>query len=362
MKKKVLFYFDCTILTCRAIDLIKVLEYKLGFDIYFHELDNQSNWILTHLHSYNNTKVWDKTNINQFEIVFYDNTSWEADMSKINEYVKYFKNKLVCINYEDGQEFYLQNVEQYTIDKTLMFINNALYIDRDRYIKQIRDKLFLTTSYITNSQMFKNKTVNINNKSRRIYFTGSLTGNPSRLTNFNDSEKYFRYNLIKKIYNNKKYDSYLKFFNYDPSYKNFFDNVIENELKGDASKYYSSVEYCNMMVESMFCIAVKGNSFPTNRLHESQAAGCISITNNFDNEIEIYGVGKNENTFLEIKIDLSDLEEKIDFCLNNMDFSKNLMINSRKNWEMYNMLDEMGIYTSKTLMYHFDGFIKYGII
>lgn len=362
MNKKVLFYFDCTILTSRAIDLIKFLQYKLGFDVYFHEIDDQSKWILMHLHRYNDIKIWNKNDINQFEIVFYDNTSWESGMSKINDYVKSFKNKLVCINYEDGQEFYLNNVEQYTIDKTLMFINNALYVDRDRYIEQIRDKLFLTTSYITNSQLFKNKTINIENKKSRIYFTGSLTGNPSKLTNFSDSEKYFRYNLIKKIYNNKKYESYLKFFNCDPSYRTFFNNVVENELKGDTNKYYSQEEYSNMMIESMFCIAVKGNSFPTNRLHESQAAGCISITNNFDTEIEIYGAGKNEKSYLEIKIDLSDLEEKIDFCLNNMDFSRNLMINSRKNWETYNMLDETGIYTPETLKYHFDGFIKYGLI
>jgi len=360
--KKVLFYFDCQLLTTRAIDILKFLHYKLDYDIYFYELDNNSIWIFNNLYNYYSYHIWNKNDINQFEIIFYDNTSWEPGMSKINEYAKSFKNKLVCINYEDGQEFYLQNVEQYTIDKTLMFINNALYIDRDRYNKQIRDKLFLTTSYISNSQIFKNKTIDINNKKSRIYFTGSLTGNPSKLTNFSESEKYFRYNLIKKIYNNKKYDSYLKFFNCDPSYRTFFNTVVENELKSNTDKYYSPEEYCNMMVESMFCVAVKGNSFPTNRLHESQAAGCISITNNFDNEIEIYGVGKNESTFLEIKIDLSDLEEKIDFCLNNMDFSKNLMINSRKNWEMYNMLDEIGIYTSKTLMYHFDGFIKYGII
>ena len=362
MNKKVLFYFDCIILTSRAIDLIKFLQYKLGFDIYFHEIDDQSKWILMNLHRYNDIKIWNKNDINQFEIVFYDNTSWEHGMSKINDYVKSFKNKLVCINYEDGYEFYLHNVEQYTIDKTLMFINNALYVDRNRYIEQIRNKLFLTTSYITNSQLFKNKAININNKKSRIYFTGSLTGNPSRLTNFSDSEKYFRYNLVKKIYNNKKYNSYLKFFNYDPSYKNFFDNVIENELKGNTSKYHSSEEYSNMMIESMFCIAVKGNSFPTNRLHESQAAGCISITNNFDTEVEIYGVGKNEESYLEIKIDLSDLEEKIDYCINNIDFAQNIMYNSRKNWETYNMLDEEGLYSPVTQKYHTDAFKKYGLI
>jgi hypothetical protein len=359
--KKILFYFDCTILTSRAIDLIKLLKHKLDFDVYFHELDDHSKWILVNIHNYNNINTWNKTDINQFEIVFYDNTSWERGMSKINEYVKSFKKKLVCINYEDGQEFYLQNLEQSTIDKTLMFINNALYVDKDRYIKQIHGKLFLTTSYITNSQLFKNKSINVNNKKPKVYFTGSLTGNPSKLTNFSESEKYFRYDLVKKIFNNKKYDSYLKFFNCDPSYRNFFNDIMENELKGDTTKYHSQEEYSNMMIESMFCIAVKGNSLPTNRLHESQAAGCISITNNFD-EVEIYGVGVNNKTFIEINIDLSDVEEKIEYCINNIDFAKNIMYNSRNNWETYNMLDEDGLYSPVTQKYHTDAFKKYGLI
>ena len=61
--KKILFYFDCTILTSRAIDLIKLLKHKLEFDVYFHELDDHSKWILVNIHNYNNNFIYLKYNV-----------------------------------------------------------------------------------------------------------------------------------------------------------------------------------------------------------------------------------------------------------------------------------------------------------
>ena len=357
--KRVLFHFECTTLTCRAIDLIKFVKYKLGYDIYFNEVDEHTKWIFTNIHKFLDYELWDNKNINNFEIIFYDLTTWENILSPINKYARQFKNKMVCINYEDGYSFADHRIDDYTKDKTVLFINNSLFKDRDQYSKNIKHKLFLTTSYITNSQMFKNKNINIDAKKPRVYFTGSLTGNTSRLSNYNDSEKYFRFNLVEKIYNLKKYNPYLKFLNCDPTYEAFFKNNIPSHLKETT---YSNIDvYTQMMIESMFCIAVKGNSLPTNRLHESQAAGCISITNNFD-EVEIYGVGISNKTFIEINIDLSDVEEKIDHCINNLDFARNIMNNARNNWETFNMLDDDGLYSLVTQKYHTDVFKKYELI
>lgn len=359
MSKKILFYFECITLSIRAIDLINMFNKHCGYDIYFFQLDDTSKFIFNsyNLNEYN---IWDKTNINQFDIVAYDNTTWENGISELNSLVKNFKNKLVCVNYEDGQEFYLQNITNYTIDKTSLFINNALYVDRDKYPTSIKNKLFLTTSYITNSQIFRDSKPIFQNKKNRIYFTGSLTGNPSPLTNYSNEERYLRYNIVKRIYDNKSFNSYLKFYTYDPSYKEFFDNNIPPELKG--KNCLSESEYISMMIDSMICIAVKGNSLPTNRLHEAQAAGCIAITNNFNKIVDIYGVGTNGTTFLEIDISLSDLEEKIEYCMNNVEFSHKIMKNSRENWERFNMLDQYGVYSEPTLQYHLEEFKKYNII
>lgn len=357
--KKILFYFECTALTIRCIDLVIFLKKVHGFDVYFNTIDEHSKWIFANMHKFSDYKVWDGKNINDFEIIFYDLTTWESIKSPINEYARQFKNKMVCINYEDGYSFIDYRIDDYTKDKTILFINNSLFKDKDLYSNNIKNKLFLTTSYITNSQLFKSKSINIDSKKRKIYFTGSLTGNATRLSNYNDSEKYFRFNLVQKIYNLNKYEHHLKFLNYDPSYKDFFEKNIPDYLKENT--YFNTDVYAQKMIESMFCITVKGNSLPTNRLHESQAAGCISITNNFD-EVEIYGVGINNKTFIEINIDLSDVEEKIDYCINNIDFARNIMYNSRKNWETYNMLDEEGLYSPVTQKYHTDAFKKYGLI
>lgn len=357
--KKILFHFECTALTIRCIDLVIFFKKIHGFHIFFNIVDDYTKCTFKNIHKFNDYEVWDGKDINQFEILFYDLTTWENVISPIIEYSKQFKNKMVCINYEDGYSFLDNRIDIYTKDKTLVFINNALFSDKDLYCSKIRNKLFLTTSYITNSQIFKNSNINILNKKPRIYFSGSLTGNSTKLSNYNESEKYFRFNLIKKIYDLNKYDNYLKFLNCDPSYKTFFNDNIPTHLK--ETVYMDTTSYIQMMIESMFCIAVKGNSLPTNRLHESQSAGCISITNNF-NEVEIYGVGENNKTYIEINIDLSDLEEKIDYCIDNIEFSKMLMLNSRKNWETYNMLNEDGTYSMVTQKYHTDTFKKLGII
>ena len=73
--KKILFYFDCTILTSRAIDLIKLLKHKLEFDVYFHELDDHSKWILVNIHNYNNINIKSPFNYysNYTPFIYYKN-------------------------------------------------------------------------------------------------------------------------------------------------------------------------------------------------------------------------------------------------------------------------------------------------
>jgi hypothetical protein len=360
---RILFTFDYDDCSIRACDLACFFIHY-GHEVSFFNLTDKTRFILYKLYKLNKIKIeTDYQRIKDYDIWLYESTDWNNDLSKFVDYMTNFKGILVNINLEDGSEFYIHRVGKYVADKTRMFINHSFHMDKERYrsnyykqANSILDRIFLTTSFITNSQEFSKINVKFEDKIRRIIFTGSLTGGTSHLTNFSDKEYRLRADFVEEIYKHKEINSILCFHSYDPNLKELYDS-IDPHLRQNIPRY-NREDFLNMFSKSLISLSLKGNSFPTNRFFESQAAGCVILSNEIKSLFEIYGIGEENVDYVTLKIDGSDLIEKIKYYLDesNSAESKKLCENSRKIWEMYNKLDENWVYPEKTREYHKTGF------
>jgi hypothetical protein len=302
------------------------------------------------------TKINYTTDINFIDFCdcwFYDITPkiW-GDVPKVLERLKTFKGKLFCINYEDGYSFFEWLLPPEIKEKTLMFINNAMYLDKNKYEKMIQRKLFLTTAYITNSQYvrWENFPIPVKDRKKRIYFSGALTGFPSILTNYNKDEFKLRYTLTNFIKENG-IDNIIRFTGCDPDLKYLYD---EMPIDIKSSPINHGI-YTKELTESLISLSIKGNSFPTNRFYESQAAGCITFTNPPHVEVEFFGTGISGKDYIEINVDGSDLKDKFNFYCNNDEESQKISISGYKNWEKYTKLDSNKVWPTTTFQYHVAG-------
>ena len=116
--------------------------------------------------------------------------------------------------------------------------------------------------------------------------------------------------------------------------------------------------FISEMKQSKIILAIKGNSYPTNRFFESQAAGSLTFSTKIDDEVEIYGIGEKNKDYIEIDITGKDLIDKITYYFSNLEESNLIAENGRATWEKYNMLDENGVFPNDTIMYHINGINK----
>lgn len=358
---KILFTFEFPALCVRATDYINLLlHYGHSVDVYLYgSIDaTYHDLMTTHIHHVNFRMLIDFPEMKNYNCWYYDLTSqtrWKYASVFQDELVSFSGGFLACINYEDGYSFYSDRVTNYIKDKTCIFINNALYTDKNKYTAHVRNKVFLTTSYISNSQSFKNGTIPFDKKIRRVMFSGSLTGNPTILSKYNDLERYIRFTFCKKIYDSYDINSIIRLTGYDPTYKHVYDSEIPEYMKKPHS---SHVEFIKEMFESYISLSLKGNSYPTNRFFESQAAGCLTLSTKINGEVEIYGVGENLKNYVEIDVSGNDLLDTIRYYLNNPHIAKPIADAGRENWEKYSMLNDSGIFSKETEIYHIESIKK----
>lgn len=344
---KALFTFDCQDLFLRSWQMINFFK-SLGYEPFTHNVpENYVNFINGTFQSQIKL-IEDGFNENDYDVWVYDLTSWVdfKEKTKYLEKLRSFKGKLVCINYEDGTSFLDHRIDDYVIDKTRRFVRVSLTRDKTLYNEKIVNKLFLTTSYVDNSQWFVNSLVPFDKKIKRAFFSGSITGNPTWLTNFNKNEHNLRLEILKTIYDSKLIDTFFRIHNYDPSLKVYFDNdnLFKQNLMGRE-------EYVKEFSNSLFILAIKGNGYNTNRFFESQSSGCVTLSNNMD-EIEIYGIGEEGEDWIEFDINNNGILFTLDKCLNDMNFCKKICENGRKCWEKYNMIDTYNCFSKFTYEHH----------
>jgi hypothetical protein len=330
---------------------------SLGHEVYLLNPSELSKQIFA-IHNTNVKYVYDENFIEECDYWFYDLAIDNTKMDKPTPFLdrmKLYKGTLFCISYEDGYVFFVKRVDAHIVYKTAMFIGNALYNDKGWY-QSYKDKVFLTTSYITNSQPFKTAGlwVPATDRKDRVYFSGALTGFPTYLTDRNDDEYYLRYTLC-KIVADSGIDHVIRFAACDPGLKDLYDEVVPAKWK---TGYIDHLTYVTELVNSRFCLAVKGNSFPTNRFYESQAASCIALTTPLHGEVEFYGTGQAGKDYVEIKADGSDLVKTVKYYIEHKDEAIQIANNGRYVWEQHNMLNERGVWPEKTVAYHIDGIKK----
>lgn len=357
---KILFTFEFPTLMLRSEDYINLLL-SFGHDVFLYSFNkgniDQLNWMKSRIQKKNFHVLLTEPKINDYEGWYYDLTSsdWRYPSIIARDIVDYRSNGfLACINYEDGYQFFDDRITDSAKARTSLFMNNSLFIDRDRYPKYVKDKVFLTTSYITNSQKFKHETIPYKFREKRVIFSGSVTGQRTILSNYSEYEENLRFLLCKRILEDPSINSIIRFTNYEPIFKHHFEN-IPDKFK---SKTKSETEFVDEMVNSCISLAIKGNSYPTNRFFESQAAGCVTFSNKLDGEVEIYGVGNKNEDYIEIDVTGDDLIEKINRYLSNDVDAERISNNGRKTWERYNMLNSEGVYTEETKKYHIEGIKK----
>lgn len=365
---RILFTFEFPALMVRVEDYINLLLHY-GHEVDLYAVGDNSNLYLTYMS--------EKIKKENFKVLFqtptYDDyQAWYYDLSTQNrwQYTTYFENELVnfkgtflaCINFEDGYHFFIDRVTDYIKSKTCIWINNALFRDREKYNMYTKlpgnnslEKLFLTTSYITNSQVFKKNIISYKDKLDRVMFSGALTGNPTKLTNYNQNESYARYTLSKIVADSKEINSIIRFTGYEPTFKKLYDDIIPDSFKHTA---VSQQTFIDEMKLSKIILSIKGNSYPTNRFFESQAAGSLTFSTKIDDEVEIYGIGIKDKDYVEIDIEGRDIIDKIKYYFSNIEESNLIACNGRQTWEKYNMLDENGIFSDDTKFYHVNGIYK----
>lgn len=357
---RILFTFELPALSLRAMDYINMLL-SFGHEVDLYGVGPDQNWIKFVVDTLNNPRcrqVLGTPVFNDYRAWYYDLSTferWQYPTIFWKELMEYRSDGfMACVNYEDGYRFFSDRITAAVQDKTLLFMNNALYLDRTNYPTRGRNKLFLTTSYISNSQKFRKVFVPIADRVKRVFFSGSVTGNSTSLTNFSPLEPRLRITLVEMVRSHPEIPSILRFLSYEPMWKKFYDE-IPPELKCQPT---DEKTFVNELSNSLISLCVKGNSYPTNRFFESMAAGCVTFSTQIDHEIEVYGIGEKGKDYIEIKADGSDLIEKIKFYLDNPAAAAKVAANGRAVWEKYNMLDDNGLFTPYTQMYHIEGIKK----
>jgi hypothetical protein len=293
----ILITFENKYLPIHAIDLFRTLKDK-GHDLFFFALGQGfGHWeynltilreavtVLSALPDLNEMDMWMYDLSSKEKIKDTETHFWDMNPTPFLELMENFKGRLVCINYEDLYNFFLYRVSDYVIDKTDIFINNALYKDLDRYDRRIRKKLVLATSYITNSQRFKHRSVPFHEKQTRSIFTGMITG-------FSDFDKvkdqYKCRVLVPMAILRSKLPCIYRVYGYSHALKDIFDQDVPDKYK---TEILSEEDFIAEFSNSKYILSLRGMGLTVNRFFEGLASNGLVFSTKFNHLIDFIGQG-----------------------------------------------------------------------
>jgi hypothetical protein len=335
---KILITFEIDSTPIHAIDLFRLLKSR-GHSLYFYGCTNANdpfNFISSCCEIINTI-----SNFNEFDVWMFDLTGWGSEKTPFLKELENFKGELICINYEDGYNFFESRMNDYVIEKTKLYINNTLYLDRDRYHQNIKNKVMLTTSYIWDSQKFKDEGIPFLEKQKRAIFTGNITG----LSETGNSEEYEARIHIPMALINKNIPCYYKIYGSDPNYKKIYENISEL-YKG---KHLCLKNFVKETLDSMVILSIRGNGHTVRRYFEGLASNGLVFTTKFNHMVDFIGKGELGKHYIEIDWSGKDVVEKFKYYMNNLNESEIIANNGRKLWEEYSMLDNNNLLPQKVI-------------
>ena len=350
---KILLTFEDPSVSIHFLDVVRMLKH-FGHDIYFYNAGKRpfDPFYLTY---FKNSMYFLNTlyNTDQYDMWIYDLTSWYCPKSVLIEKLESYKGPMICICEGDGADFCLHRSTDKIIEKTDLFMRNTLFTNLERYDARIRNKLFLSTCYISNSQDFKTTKVPFKKKKQRTIFTGSLTGFSEK---GNPDERLCRIKVPMALIAAGVPCVY-RVHGFEPSLKKEFDELVPKEYL--TSVTLSRDDFVKEMSNSMIILAMRGNYHTVNRFFEGQASGGIVFATKFRDQADFYGHGEPNVHYVEIEWDGSDVVEKTKYYFDHLAESEMIARNGRKLWEDYSMLDENGTLPLRVLNYYVAGIKKF---
>ena len=290
---------------------------------------------------------------NKYDLWMYDLTSWDSPKSPLIPMMEAYSGKMVCIGNGDGAGFCNERASDAVMKKTSIFMRNTLFTNLEYYHPFMRDKLFLTTCYISNSQDFKDSKIPFREKQKRAIFTGSLTG----FSENGDPDRYLCRIKVPMALIGAGVPCVYRLHNHNPDWKMKFESNVPEEYRVTA---LSRPDFIKEMKSSMIVLALRGNYHTVNRFFEGQASGGLVFTTRFKEDAEFFGHGDPGVHYVEIEWDGSDVVEKAKYYLEHIDEAETIAANGRKLWEECSMLDGNNLLPQKVIDYYVEGIKRVG--
>jgi hypothetical protein len=302
----ILITFENQLIAKHAIDLIRTLQAS-GHTIYYHCLGQKVTGYdyLSGIYSSKMIVLPHLPDLNKIDVWIYDLTPGAENASSGTPFLERlcrFIGHLVCINYEDGYDFFLGRSSDYLIDKTDVFLNNALYKDRERYDSRIRNKLVLSTSYITNSQLFKKIKTEFQSKQARAFFTGNITG-----FSMTHRDEFKCRILVPLSIIQSNIPCFYRIYHYDPSMKDIYDLDVPQEYKQPVMPVK---KYIKEFSGSKYILSLRGMGLTVNRFFEGLASNGLVFSTKFNDTLDFIGQGVENIHYINIDWSGSDAVEK----------------------------------------------------
>lgn len=350
---KILLTFEHGGVSLHFIDVIRMLKHR-GHSLYYYDAGKVK--MPSHYIDFfrdNLTILSEVGDVNQYDMWFYDLTSWEGGFSPLVPQMEAFNGKLICVCNGDGTGFFNERITPKVREKTLLFMRNTFLKDQSKYHPSMRPKFFVSTCYISNSQDFKDLSIPFREKQKRAIFTGSLTG----FSENEDPERYLCRIKVPMALINAGVPCIYRMHNHNPQWKEMFEDRVPAKHRTEA---LSREDFIKEMKSSMIILALRGNYHTVNRFFEGLASGGLVFTTRFKEDAEFYGHGDPGVHYVEIEWDGSDVVEKAKYYFEHLDEAEIIARNGRKLWEDYSMLDENKILPKKVIDYYVEGMARIG--
>jgi hypothetical protein len=262
-----------------------------------------------------------------------------------------FQGKMYMLAMDDTIEFFTYKINLNILNKTLLFLGNVWYKDKNTYdgvydpklgwVKQLPHKFKVIPSFQESSnfeELDSIKEIPFRNKCRQITFTGGMNG-------MLPGQDIRLCTLIKVCRFKDVIPSQIKItgFTADPVNTYYYNTHIPDIFK---HKRLSFNEYISELNNNKFSLCPKGNSpHITYRLYESLRYKSLVFMNKISSEIEFYNPPQPNKDYVEYDIDCSNLLDLLRYYDSHLEEAEQIVENGYKYW--------------KHFQFHKDGSISY---